>query len=120
LKKGQIETYFDSIRDQILTFSEDRMVVDAMREFKSGFNSYRDQTEIDSDRIAVLRRELNSYYTGEFSAEYCKQNDGTSPNAERFLAPLDDDSVAPIPILWDPSTTSISPMKIPTIVVCMA
>ena len=39
VKSQQIEDYFQSIRHQILTFSEDRMVVDAMRSFAESFQS---------------------------------------------------------------------------------
>ena len=37
-KKLQIETYFKSIQNQILTFSEDLMVVNAMNEFSSAWD----------------------------------------------------------------------------------
>ena len=94
LKQDQIEKYFESIRDQVLTFSEDRMVVEAMRGFKSSFNDYREQTEIEEDRVAEMRRELETYYTDDFSAEYSNQNDGASPSAAGLLAQLDDDSIA--------------------------
>ncbi|HEY9047525.1 MAG TPA: GAF domain-containing protein, partial [Ohtaekwangia sp.] len=36
-KKRNIEYYFDIIRNQILTFSENKMVVDAMKEFRTAF-----------------------------------------------------------------------------------
>jgi methyl-accepting chemotaxis protein len=35
IKKSSIERYFHTIRDQVLTLSQDTMVVDAMKEFKS-------------------------------------------------------------------------------------
>ncbi len=94
LKAGEIEKYFVSIRDQVLTFSEDRMVVDAMRDFKDSFDSYREQADIDGESLQELRTKLATYYTGEFSAEYESQNDGASPNANQFVNQLDRDSVA--------------------------
>ncbi|MEM8866012.1 MAG: methyl-accepting chemotaxis protein, partial [Planctomycetota bacterium] len=75
----------------MLTFSENRMVVDAMRDFPEQFDAYVEQAEVED--IPALRRELATYYEGEFSAEYRSQN-GESPNADRFLSELDDDSVA--------------------------
>lgn len=94
LKKDQIENYFGSIRDQVLTFSEDRMVVDAMRDFKESFNSYRDQADIDNESLDELRSKLATYYSGEFTTEYKNQNNGDSPNATQFLNRLDEDSIA--------------------------
>ena len=94
LKKDQIEKYFESIRDQILTFSEDRMTVDAMREFKQSFKSYREQASVDEAKLTQFRNELATYYNGEFSTEYREQNEGASPNVGQFLAQLDEESVA--------------------------
>jgi hypothetical protein len=35
IKRAAVERYFQSINDQILTFSEDEMIVDAMREYRA-------------------------------------------------------------------------------------
>ncbi|MCA9240865.1 MAG: methyl-accepting chemotaxis protein, partial [Planctomycetales bacterium] len=94
LKRVQIEDYFNTIRDQILTFSENRMVVGAMREFPSRFRSYREQAGVTQESLANLCSELATYYTGEFSNEYQSQNNGATPPAEGFLKQLDTDSVA--------------------------
>ncbi len=94
LKKAQIERYFESIRDQILTFSEDRMTVRAMRDFKQSFADYRAQAQLDDSRIDELRGQLGTYYTGEFASEYEAQNDGKRVNAQGLIGRLDADSVA--------------------------
>lgn len=94
LKKDQIEGYFRGIRDQVITFTEDRMVVNAMRDFKSSFKSYHDQVGIDDAKLADLRAKLATYYNGEFSEEFRSQNEGVSPDAQRFLDQLDSESVA--------------------------
>ena len=62
-KKVAIESYFQTIEDQILTFSEDRMVVDAMREFKQVFRTYRAENRLDAGQIARQRRLLRNYYS---------------------------------------------------------
>lgn len=94
LKSTQIENYFGQIRDQVLTFSENRMVVEAMRALPGFFTDYSEERELTTEDIAQMRAELATYYTGEFTQEYQAQNDGKSPGADRFLAQLDDDSVA--------------------------
>ena len=43
-KAYQIERYFQQIRYQVLTFSEDRMVIEAVQEFKAAFHEL-DQAE---------------------------------------------------------------------------
>ena len=41
IKKEQIESYFQTIQDQVLTFSNDRMIIEVMKDFKNAFKSYR-------------------------------------------------------------------------------
>jgi methyl-accepting chemotaxis protein len=40
VKKGQVQRYLQSIKDQVLTFSEDRMIVSAMQEFSETFDLF--------------------------------------------------------------------------------
>ena len=40
LKAAQIENYFTQIRGQIETFSENKMIVDAMRDFSDGYYDF--------------------------------------------------------------------------------
>ncbi len=93
VKKNAVERYLQTINNQILTFSEDRMVIDAMYAFKRGFRRFRignisSQLSIEQKKAALL-----SYYEGEFSQEYQKQNDGATPDVKQIFAKLDDDSI---------------------------
>ena len=94
IKRASIERYFQNINDQIITFSEDRMVVDAMRQFRESFRTYRSEASVSSDRLERMRQELRTYYTNEFSQEYRNQNNGQSPNVETYLQQLDKESIA--------------------------
>jgi methyl-accepting chemotaxis protein len=94
IKRQAVQRYFQSIRDQILTFSEDEMVVKAMRECRDAFGSFRQENSIASADIDRMRTRLAAYYTQDFSKEYRGINQGRDPNAMEFLRMLDDDSVA--------------------------
>jgi len=94
VKRAAVERYFQTIRDQIVTFSEDDMVVNAMLGFRDGFRSYRREMGLSADDIAHLRRKLRNYYTGDFAAEYRRKNEGASPDVDAILNRLGDDSVA--------------------------
>ena len=94
IKKAAVERYFQSIEDQILTFSEDQMIVAAMRQLRENFQNFRSENKLDPEQLSELRNKLATYYTGEFSQEYRSQNHGKLPNAEQYLGQLDDDSVA--------------------------
>ena len=85
-KKTQIEDYFGTIQKQVITLSNDRMIMDAMREFKDAFQSFGD--EALSGDVEQYRRELGDYYRNQFGAEYAKQNGGRSINADALLNKL--------------------------------
>lgn len=94
VKHAAVERYFQTIDNQIITFSEDRMVVDAMRQFKKSFRDFRIENAMTPAELERMKRELYTYYTGPFSQEYRKQNDGQAPNVEQYFRKLDDDSIA--------------------------
>lgn len=89
--KARIEDYFGTIDKQIITLSTNRMVIDAMKMFKQGFNSYR--TEVDSN-TAQQQEELNNYYAQDFNNEFMKRNNGKNSDAKKWLSQLDSDSIA--------------------------
>ena len=91
-KKDQIEGYFKTLQDQVQTFSNDRMIINAIKDFKSAFYSFR--KEALGEQMARYRAELASYYNGDYASEYKKQNNGTSINAQALLGKLDDDAIA--------------------------
>jgi Methyl-accepting chemotaxis protein len=93
-KKKQIEDYFSTIRKQVRTFSENGMVVDAMKEFKTAFKEVRKQNDITDSKLEEYRTDLKTYYTSDFTNEYKQQNNGQGPDAVGFFNKLDADSLA--------------------------
>jgi methyl-accepting chemotaxis protein len=61
VKKTQIHDYFDTIRKQIQTFSENQMVVDGLRDMNVAFHNYREEQKLDEGAIAKQKRELTTY-----------------------------------------------------------
>jgi methyl-accepting chemotaxis protein len=94
VKKAQIELYFGSLREQVITFSEDRMVVDAMRQMSEAFRNYRTEVKLTPEQEQNLRAELGTYYTADFATEYAKRNGGKTVDAGKFFEPLDAESIA--------------------------
>lgn len=43
IKKSQIEDYFKSIGKKIITFSNDRMIIDAAKTFRTAFKQFPDE-----------------------------------------------------------------------------
>ncbi len=94
IKKNSIEDYFRTIRDQVLTLSEDTMIIDAMRAFPEAATSFREENNLSDEQLAAMRGELKGYYTGQFAPEYAKQNDGAKADVDGIYAKLDPDSIA--------------------------
>ena len=83
MKGSQIEDYFRFINDQIITFSEDRMIVDAMKEFKKAFETAgRDLKITDSDQREIDEK-LKTYYENEFFPRL-KKNVDFVPKLETY------------------------------------
>lgn len=67
--KVQVEDYFQQIQHQIVSFSENRMVIDAMREFKSSFHEFSPDG-LPKDYMTNLA----GYYSGPFADEFRVRN----------------------------------------------
>lgn len=64
IKGTQIEDYFQQIRNQVISFSESRMVIDAMNAFKADFHQIED--ELGSTDLSSADEALRNYYQNEF------------------------------------------------------
>ena len=75
-KKLQIENYFKQIQSQIITYSSNRMIVDAMKEFDQAFlNPGVESLELDSS----LQTKLTGRYEYQKSNTPGAASDGFAP-----------------------------------------
>jgi hypothetical protein len=65
-KAFQIESYYQTIRNHVLTLSEDRMFIDAMREFREAYNRLNEVPV-----TAELRRAVVEDYRSQFYPQMC-------------------------------------------------
>lgn len=91
-KKSEVESYIRTLKGQVKTFSNDQMVIDAMSEFKSSFQSYRDEEFITVG--AKHRNSLEAYYSQDFQKRYQSRNSGKSLTVDSIISQLDSDSLA--------------------------
>jgi methyl-accepting chemotaxis protein len=94
IKKAAVSRYQQNISKQVLTFSQDRMIIDAMRAFRHSFPAFRTQNAISNAALAEMKTSLLTYYNEDFSAEYERQNDGEKPAIDQLFESLDKDSIA--------------------------
>ncbi len=67
MKAGQIEDYFHQLEDQILTHSEDPTIIQAMIDFKAGFNALESELDIDKE-LDTREDKLKAYFRDEYLA----------------------------------------------------
>tara|TARA_Y100001968_G_scaffold77997_1_gene69306 strand:+ start:314 stop:2560 length:2247 start_codon:yes stop_codon:yes gene_type:complete len=66
LKAMQIERYFAQIRKQMETFSENKMIVWAMKDFSKGFDTLENALILKEFRITESEENLTKYYREKF------------------------------------------------------
>lgn len=98
IKANQIQSYFHSIQDQIQTFSEDRMVIQAMSDFENGMTSVQLDNEVSEVQLAQMRTKMERFYKAEFGRKYGLENESNDTNVQslvdRLVVPLDGDAIS--------------------------
>ena len=84
-----VERYFENLRHELQVLAEDRMTLDALKRFQSGARQLIAESKADDQEVARVRRDLESFYTGDFAAEFRKRT-GETLAAQPLVAALDD------------------------------
>ena len=84
MKATQIEDYFQQIGNQIVTFSEDHTIIEAMRDFKEGFDTITSELNYSESDIQSMNFRLTKYYEAEFLPRL-KRNLDANPTIENYL-----------------------------------
>ncbi len=84
-----VERYFQTLHNEVRVLSEDRMTIDACKQFQAAFTTVLTDNTADDKAVARARRELDSYYVGEFATEY-RQRSGSDPVTGPYAEALDD------------------------------
>jgi len=93
-KRASVQRYFETVSNQMLSFAEDHMVVEAMGQFKDAAANFIADNDYTAADITAMRGKLSTYYRNEFATEYRQRNDGKAAEVNRPLSMLDDDSIA--------------------------
>lgn len=93
LKQQAVERYFTDIKNQILTFSENNMVVQASSDFKKYFHGFKREIGLEGEQISKMKQSIASYYSNQFGSEYRSQN-GSDANIQSVLNGIDDVAIA--------------------------
>ncbi|MDE1465255.1 cache domain-containing protein [Spartinivicinus poritis] len=91
IKKQQVEQYFETIHDQVISYADNRMIINAMRDFKHAYKSYTQ--ELEAYDIDQFKTELLQYYRVDYNAEYKRRNSGEEKLLESQFQLLDIESI---------------------------
>lgn len=73
-RKTQVENYFKLIENQVLTLSEDQMIVDAMQGFSQAYQSLPYETLEQAEGLSSYQQPVKQYYDEAFKKTYLEQN----------------------------------------------
>jgi serine phosphatase RsbU (regulator of sigma subunit) len=73
MKATQIEDYFQIIQDEIVTSAENPLIIDAMKDFKSGFNAINKELPVSEKESAAIKQRVDHYIQTEY-IEQLKEN----------------------------------------------
>jgi len=90
MRAQEIESYFETIRDQLTTLAHNEMTVEAMAEFSRTFNSVLDDTGVDQ---GAAIESISRYYNEQFGAQYRERNPGASLTLGAIIESLDAESL---------------------------
>lgn len=93
LKEQAVERYFTNIKNQIITFSENKMVVDSSSQLRIQFANHLEETVTDQNELKEMRNSVASYYSNQFGSEYKSQNEADA-ETQTVLAGLSDKAIA--------------------------
>jgi len=85
-QKRQIEDYFKTIENQVISFSSDIMVMEAMVDFSQSFSTF-DQEYNGQNNVAIA-----NYYQNEFDPLFRQKNPGKNSTALDKLGQLNQNS----------------------------
>ncbi len=91
-KKSEIESYFETLQKQIITLSDDKMIIQAMEELGASYANYMDEASLPP--MEEMKTGLMSYYAQEYMKEYRRRNIESKVEARKIIDSLSDTTIA--------------------------
>jgi len=92
-----IENYFSTVQAQIVTLSDNRMIIDALNSLPNAYRLYQSSVEATGEagaaKLGAMRQDLLAHYNGTFADEYRKQNGGGTLDAGKWLEKLSETGI---------------------------
>jgi methyl-accepting chemotaxis protein len=85
-----VERYFETLHQELRVLAEDTMAAQALQRFRDGFPTAVTESGLDEKGRARMRRDLESFYSGDFAAEYRRRSGQESSDTKVLADALDD------------------------------
>jgi methyl-accepting chemotaxis protein len=90
-KQAEIESYLRTLKSQVRSYSQNRMIIDAAKQFDRAFHSYAFEVEVDE---ALQKQRLESFYRNEFQQQYSALNNGKRFDVDSKIALFRPETIA--------------------------
>ena len=87
-----VERYFANLEDQLRVLAEDRMVLDALRQFRDGYRNIVTDDGLDEAAVRRIRGDLASFYEADFAAGFRDRGE-SPPDSRPLLDAMDDGGI---------------------------
>ena len=93
IKAQAVQRYFTNLKSQLVTFSSDPTVVQALRNFRQTYDAMAGENGLGPADIARLREELAVYYADQYAAGYRDATGGRDIDTRPLVDALSDRAV---------------------------
>lgn len=97
-KKEQIETYFRILSQQVQTYANDLMVINAIKDFRLAYTDYLEQTSAEyksiDEALTRYRESMGTYYEDDFAFEYNERSATRAPDMNPLVEALGENALA--------------------------
>jgi len=82
VKKDEIENYFKQIENQIVTLSEDQMIIDMMRDIKKGFYALGSDLKVNETTLAAYKSDVQRFFDNDFGEKFTEETGDSIPTGQ--------------------------------------
>jgi len=93
VKKEEVENYFQQIRNQVLTLSENQMTIEMMGDVLEGFHGLSNDLNLGKDKLAEYKSGLQRFYGNEFGKKFTDETSETVASSQ-LLPSTDSGNIA--------------------------
>nr|CRH05502.1 Putative chemotaxis methyl-accepting receptor, signalling [Candidatus Magnetococcus massalia] len=89
-KQQSVQRYLTTVSDQMATFAQNEMVVQAMAQFRDAYGLLTIEAPLEDAERSAMKRSVADYYSKQFGVTYTKSNGGKAFKMDGIMGQLSD------------------------------